>query len=96
VASRRERGWPADSPLLQPPNAPLLVAQGGWLVAAVTQGAVRACARVVFLAGLAVWAWQELASGANWVRRLYGVAGLAYVGNRIGAALGRRAKRPGP
>jgi len=47
----------------------------------------------VFLAGLAVWAWQELASGVNWVRRLYGVAGLAYVGSRIGAALG--AKRPG-
>jgi hypothetical protein len=93
VASRRERGWPAGSPLLQPPNAPLLVAQGGWLVAAVTQGPVRACARVVFLAGLAVWAWQELASGVNWVRRLYGVAGLAYVGSRIGAALGRTAPR---
>jgi hypothetical protein len=91
VASRRERGWPAGSPLLQPPNAPLLVAQGSWLVAAVTQGPVRACARVVFLAGLAVWAWQELASGVNWVRRLYGVAGLGYVGSRIGAALGRTA-----
>jgi len=91
VARRGERGWPAGSTLLQPPNAPLLVAQGSWLVAAVTQGPVRACARVVFLAGLAVWAWQELASGVNWVRRLYGVAGLGYVGSRIGAALGRTA-----
>jgi hypothetical protein len=91
VASRRERGWPAGSPLLQPPNAPLLVAQGSWLVATFTQGPVRACARVAFLAGLAVWAWQELTSGVNWVRRLYGVAGLGYVGSRIGAALGRTA-----
>jgi hypothetical protein len=90
VANWREKGWPEDSPLFQPPNPPLWVAQGAWLVAAVTHGPARTCARIVSLAGIAVWAWLELADGVNWVRRLYGAVGLAYVGGRIGTALGHQ------
>ncbi|MEA2313032.1 MAG: hypothetical protein QOE28_3000, partial [Solirubrobacteraceae bacterium] len=41
-----------------------------------------------FYAGLAAWAWSELASGVNWVRRAIGVAGLVYVVVKVAAALG--------
>ena len=36
---RGQRGWPASFPLVQFPNAPLVVALGAWLVAALTDGA---------------------------------------------------------
>ena len=35
--------------------------------------------RSLFVLGIAVWAWEELADGANCFRRLLGVAGLAWV-----------------
>ena len=85
---RGQRGWPASFPLAQFPNAPLLVALGGWVVAAVAHGSVHAYARAVFYAGLAAWAWEELAGGVNWVRRGLGVAGLVYVVVKVGVALG--------
>jgi hypothetical protein len=53
-----------------------------------TDGSAHAYARAVFYAGLSAWAWGELADGANWVRRLVGVAGLVYVVVKVGLALG--------
>ena len=85
---RGQRGWPASFPLVQFPNAPLLAALGAWLIAAVTDGSVHHYARAAFYAGLAAWAWEELAGGVNWLRRLFGAAGLAYVVAKVGAALG--------
>src|SRR2546428_5632104 len=85
---RGQRGWPASFPLAQLPNAPLLVALGGWVVAALTHGSVHSYARAAFYAGLAAWAWGELAGGANWVRRALGAGGLVYVVIKVGAALG--------
>ena len=76
---RGQRGWPERYPLIQAPNAPLLVAFGGWLVAAPTGGSVHTVGRAVFSAGLLVWAAMEVTRGANWVRRLMGVAGVVYV-----------------
>ena len=85
---RGKRGWPASFPVAQLPNVPLSVALGGLLVAAVTDGSVHACARAVFYAGLAAWAWEELVGGVNWVRRAIGAAGLVYVVAKVGAAIG--------
>ena len=85
---RGQRGWPAVFPLVQFPNAPLLVALGGWLVAALADGPVHAYARAVFYAGIAVWAWEELARGVNWFRRALGTIGLVYLVVKLGAALG--------
>jgi hypothetical protein len=76
---RGQRGWPERYPLVQAPNAPLLVALGGWLVAAPTEGAAHAAGRAVFSAGLLVWAGAEVVGGANLVRRAMGVAGAVYV-----------------
>ena len=84
---RGQRGWPASFPLVQFPNAPLIVALGAWLVAALTRGSVHSYARAVFYAGLAAWAWQELARGVNWWRRLLGAGGLVYVVVKVGGAL---------
>jgi hypothetical protein len=85
---RGQRGWPASFPLVQLPNAPLLVAAGGWLLAVPTDGSVHAHARATFYAGLAAWAWGELADGANWARRALGAGGLVYVVVKVGGALG--------
>jgi hypothetical protein len=85
---RGQRGWPASFPLAQLPNTPLLIALGGWLLAGLTGGSLHAYARATFYAGLAAWAWGELAGGANWVRRGLGVGGLVYVVGKVGAALG--------
>jgi hypothetical protein len=49
---------------------------------------VHAYARAAFYAGLTAWAWEELASGVNWARRVLGAAGLVYVVVKVGGALG--------
>ena len=83
---RAQRGWPESFPIAQFPNAPLLVALGGWSVAAVTDDPVRPYALATLYVGLSAWAWGELADGANWFRRALGAAGLVYVVARVGAA----------
>ena len=85
---RGQHGWPAGFPVVQFPNGPLLVAFGGWLVAALTDGSVHAYARATFYTALAAWAWTELADGTNWFRRALGAGGLVYVVIKIGVALG--------
>src|SRR3954449_8456590 len=85
---RGQRGWPATFPVAQLPNAPLLLALAGLLVAALASGSVHDYARGAFYAGLAAWAWEELAGGVNWLRRVLGLAGLVYVVVKLGALLG--------
>ena len=85
---RGQAGWPASFPLVQFPNAPLLIAGAGLAVAAATDGATGDYARATAYAGLSVWAWLELTDGANAVRRLLGAAGLVLVVVRVGQALG--------
>ena len=85
---RGQHGWPPAFPVAQFPNAPLLVALAGALVAAVGEGTVRAYGRAALYTGLAAWAWLELAHGVNWVRRALGAAGLLLVLVRVAAAFG--------
>lgn len=85
---RGQRGWPAAFPVAQFPNAPLLVALAGLLVAGLTGGSVHDYGRGVFYAGLAGWAWAELDSGVNWLRRVLGVAGIVYVVVELGTLMG--------
>ena len=73
-----QRGWPPDFPLVQFPNAPLLVAIGAWIVAELTVGTVHDVARGVVTAGLVIWALLELVQGSNWVRRTLGAVVLAF------------------
>jgi hypothetical protein len=85
---RAQRGWPERFPLAQFPNAPLLIAFAGALVAMVTTGTVHDYGRATFYTGLAAWAWLEVTAGSNWFRRVLGVAGFVYVIAKVGAALG--------
>jgi hypothetical protein len=85
---RGQQGWPPNFPVAQFPNPPLLLAFGGWLAAAFTHDPVQSYARATFCVGLSAWGWEELTSGATWVRRSSGAAGLVYVVIKVGEALG--------
>lgn len=85
---RAKRGFPASYPLVQFPNAPLLIALVGLLAGAVTTGELHDYGRAVFLGGLTVWAWLEATEGVNGLRRVLGSAGLAYVLVEVAEALG--------
>ena len=76
---RGQVGWPRSFPIVQFPNAPLLVAFAGWGLAALTDGAAHDVGRSVFVVGLAVWALLELVSGVNWFRRLVGAGALVWI-----------------
>jgi hypothetical protein len=76
-------GWPARYPIFQPPNAPILVAQGLRVAAAVSHGPVRSAALAGSRAALAWWAYGELTQGANVVRRAIGAAALISVGRSL-------------
>jgi hypothetical protein len=88
---RGQAGWPRF-PVVQLPNPPLVLALTARAVSGAgdADGPAAAAAQSLFFLGVALWAWQELADGANWFRRLLGVAGLAWVvrSARGGAAAG--------
>ncbi len=87
---RAKRGWPADSPLVQLPNAPLVVATTSLLVAAAVEGTAHDLAQATGLAALSAWAWLELTDGANLPRRSLGAGALVYVVVQVAEALGAR------
>ena len=76
---RLQVGWPSRFPIVQFPNPPLLLAFGGWGLAAVTSGTAHDVGRAVFIIGLGVWAWAEMVSGVNWLRRLLGAGALVWL-----------------
>src|ERR1700722_11326491 len=76
---RGQDGWPRRFPIAQFPNPPLLVALGGWGLAAITDGTAHDAARVVFWVGLGVWACEEALGGVNWFRRVLGAGALVWI-----------------
>jgi hypothetical protein len=90
---RGQAGWPRRFPVVQFPNPPLLVALAARGASGVDEGGgpVAAARRSLFVVGIGMWAWEELAQGANWFRRLVCVAGLAWV---LRFALGSAGPRP--
>jgi len=76
---RGQVGWPRRFPIVQFPNPPLLLALGGWGLAAATDGTAHDAGRVVLTVGLAVWAWEEAVGGVNWFRRVLGAGALVWI-----------------
>jgi hypothetical protein len=76
---RGQAGWPRRFPIVQFPNPPLILAFAGWGLAAVAGGTAHDVGRAVFTVGLAVWALEEVAAGANWFRRLLGIGVLVWI-----------------
>ena len=75
---RGQAGWPRRFPVVQFPNAPLLLALAGRRL----EARAPVAGRTAFGVGLTVWAWRELADGANWLRRALGAGVLAWIVSR--------------
>jgi hypothetical protein len=73
------KGWPADFPIVQFPNPPLIVALLASLAGRYTHGREHAYASAIFYIALAIWAYEEARRGDNWFRRLLGCAFLIYI-----------------
>jgi hypothetical protein len=84
---RGQEGWPRRFPIAQLPNAPLILAFAGSGLASVADGSAHDVGRLLFFVGLAVWALEELAEGANWFRRLLGAGVLVLLGVRLSGSL---------
>jgi hypothetical protein len=69
-----ELSWPRSFPIVQFPNAPLIVAFLAGQAAGLAHGAGHADAAAVSYLAMAIWAYEELAHGVNWFRHLLGFA----------------------
>jgi hypothetical protein len=67
-------GWPRSFPIVQFPNAPLILAFLAGQLAERVHGQGHADAVAVSYLALAVWAYEELFHGVNWFRHLLGFA----------------------
>lgn len=77
---RAQWGWPVAFPLVQFPNAPLIVALvAGWVADLVAAGDPQDVLRALSRVALAVWAGEELLRGVNPFRRVLGAVALAYL-----------------
>ena len=65
--------FPRSYPVVQFPNAPLVLAFLSGLVARHTHGQEHADLQAVFYLSIAVWAYLELFQGVNTFRRLLGL-----------------------
>lgn len=80
-------GFPAQFPIVQFPNAPLIVALAAGVVARTSHGSGHGYASSVSYLALAIWAYEELVRGANWFRRLLGLAFVILTAVHLGMAL---------
>ncbi len=65
--------WPKGFPIVQFPNAPLIVAFLAGEVAGIAHGAGHADAQAVSYLAMVIWAYEELVDGVNWFRHLLGL-----------------------
>jgi hypothetical protein len=66
-------GWPRDFPIVQFPNAPLIIAFLAGATAARVHGPDHAYLTAISFLTLGVWAYEELVHGVNWFRHLLGL-----------------------
>ncbi len=78
-----EIGYPRNFPIVQFPNLPLAVGLLGGLAAGATTGSAHRYALSLSYLGISVWAYEELAHGVNWVRRLLGLVFVAVMVARV-------------
>jgi hypothetical protein len=84
---RGQIGWPTGFVIVQVPNAPLLVALAGSAIAAVAEGRTASSAGATGRLALGVFAYLELAHGANWLRRAVGAAVAVWLVIKLGRDL---------
>lgn len=67
-------GFPRRFPIVQFPNAPLIVAFLAGQAAAHSHAPAHAYASAVSYLAMTIWAYEELVDGVNWFRHLLGFA----------------------
>ena len=76
-------GFPRSFPIIQFPNLPLITAFVASEAGSLAHGAHRAYFLAAVLIAMSIWAYEELAHGVNWFRRLLGLAYILIVIARI-------------
>jgi hypothetical protein len=66
-------GWPTGFPIVQFPNAPLIIAFLTGATAARTHDPGHAYLAAISFLALGIWAYEELLHGVNWFRHLLGL-----------------------
>jgi hypothetical protein len=69
-----ELSFPRRFPIVQFPNLPLVVAILASGAGRLLDGSAHSYAASVSYLALTIWAYEELAQGVNWFRRLLGLA----------------------
>jgi hypothetical protein len=81
--------WPRSFPIVQFPNAPLIIAFLAGQAASMAHGSAHADAQAVSYLAMTIWAYEELAHGVNWFRHLLGLAYLISTVVHLALALHR-------
>ncbi len=81
--------FPRSYPIVQFPNAPLIVAFASGLLAHYSHGREHAYAQAVSYLAMAIWAYLELFQGVNAFRRLLGLAYTISTAVHLASALHR-------
>jgi hypothetical protein len=81
-------GWPSDFPIVQFPNAPLIVAFLAGTVAARTHDPGHAYLAAISFLAFGIWAYEELLHGVNWFRHLLGLGYAIFTVVHLALALG--------
>jgi hypothetical protein len=81
---------PRRFPIFQFPNRPLIIAGLAGATAKLAGHRYSPLARLISQLALLVWALQEMASGANWFRRLLGLGGGSIALNGLLQSAGSR------
>jgi hypothetical protein len=80
-------GFPRSFPLVQFPNAPLIVGLLAGAVGVLAHGRAHDYAVAISYLAIGVWAYEEITQGVNWFRRLLGAAFAILMIVRIANAL---------
>jgi hypothetical protein len=81
-------GWPRDFPIVQFPNAPLIIAFLAGAAAARTHGSGHAYLAAISFLAFGIWAYEELLHGVNWFRHLLGLGFVVATAVHLALALG--------
>ncbi len=75
---------PRRFPIFQFPNRPLIATMLAAALAELTEGSMSRAAKQLSRLALLVWSTEEIATGANWFRRVLGLTGAAFVLRALG------------
>jgi hypothetical protein len=82
-------GWPRNFPIVQFPNAPLIIAFLAGATAARTHGSLHGYADAISYLAMIIWAYEELVHGVNWFRHLLGLGYVIFTVVHLALALQR-------